>query len=62
MMGVLFVTEIAVGAFLLVQEPPIVLQVVYSAIAAAFWTLLVVLVVLAGLVSPVSTEEFSEAK
>ena len=62
MVGVLFVAEMVVGAFLLVHDSPIILQVVYSAIASAFWALLVVLVVLAGLASPVPTEEPSQAE
>ena len=62
MVGVLFVTEMVVGAFLLVHDSPIILLVVYSAIASAFWALLVVLVVLAGLASPMPTEEPSQAE
>lgn len=48
-LGVLFAIEIVAGALLLVYGPAISLQVIQVAAAAAFWALLVVLVVLAGL-------------
>jgi hypothetical protein len=50
-MGTLFLAEILVGALMLVGGSSIFLQVAYVALAAAFWTSLVVLVVLAGLSS-----------
>ena len=50
-MGTLFLAEILVGALMLVGAPSLFLQVVYVSLAAAFWTSLVVLVVLAGLPS-----------
>jgi cytochrome c oxidase assembly protein subunit 15 len=48
-MGVLFLAEILVGAPMLAGASSLFLQVAYVALAAAFWTALVVLVVLAGL-------------
>lgn len=48
-MGTLFLAETLVGALMLMGGSSILLQVVYVAPAAAFWTSLVVLVVLAGL-------------
>jgi cytochrome c oxidase assembly protein subunit 15 len=50
-MGALFLGEILVGALMPVGGPSLFLQVVYVALAATFWTSLVVLVVLAGLAS-----------
>lgn len=50
-MGTLFLAEILVGALMLVGGSSIFLQVAYVALAAAFWTSLVVVVVLAGLSS-----------
>jgi cytochrome c oxidase assembly protein subunit 15 len=48
-MGTLFLAEILVGALMLVGAPSVFLQVVYVALAAAFWTSLVVLAMLAAL-------------
>jgi cytochrome c oxidase assembly protein subunit 15 len=46
--GLLFVAELVLGALLVVVGATNYLQVVYVALAAAFWTSLVVLVVLVG--------------
>jgi heme A synthase len=48
-LGVLFLTEIAVGALMVAQGFSLFLLVIYVVVAAALWGLLVVLVVLAGL-------------
>lgn len=47
--GVLLAVEIVVGAIMLLFGTGVVLQVISVAVAAAFWTSLVALVVLAGL-------------
>jgi heme A synthase len=48
-LGVLFLSEIAVGALMVAQGFPLFLLVIYVVVAAALWGLLVVLVVLVGL-------------
>jgi heme A synthase len=53
--GVLFLTEMMLGALMLVRGSAVFLLVIYVAAAAALWALLVVLVVLAGLASLVPT-------
>ncbi|MGB6849792.1 MAG: COX15/CtaA family protein, partial [Thermoanaerobaculia bacterium] len=55
--GVLFVIETLVGALMLVYGLAVPLQVLYVATAAAFWALLVALVVLASLASPTPAED-----
>lgn len=47
--GVLFLSEVVLGAVLVVAGATVYLQVMYVALAAAFWTSFVVLVVLIGL-------------
>jgi cytochrome c oxidase assembly protein subunit 15 len=47
--GVLFLTEMLVGALMLVRGSAVFLLVIYVAVTAALWAWLVVLVVLAGL-------------
>jgi cytochrome c oxidase assembly protein subunit 15 len=47
--GLLFLTETVLGALLVVGGSTVYLQVVYVALAAAFWTSLVMLAVLIGL-------------
>jgi hypothetical protein len=60
-MGTLFLADILVGALMLAGASSLFLQVVYVALAAAFWTSLVVLVVLAGL-PPSSVRESGVAE
>ena len=51
-LGILFLAEILVGALMSVQGYSILLLVIYVALAAALWAVLVVLSVLSGLLSP----------
>ncbi len=51
-LGILFLAEILVGVLMSVQGYSILLLVIYVALAAALWAVLVVLSVLAGLLSP----------
>jgi cytochrome c oxidase assembly protein subunit 15 len=55
--GACFVMELAMGALMALFDSPLSLQVMHSSVAAALWASLVVLVVLAGLATPGSTEE-----
>jgi cytochrome c oxidase assembly protein subunit 15 len=61
-MGGLFLAETALGALMVVAGSPVYLQVVYVALAAAFWSSLVVVVVLAGLPSPALAGESEVAE
>jgi heme A synthase len=54
--GTLFLAELGLGAFRLVFPDAILLQLLHVATAAAFWALLVVLTMLAGLTLPTSPE------
>ncbi len=56
-MGILFLVETTVGALMAMRGFSVTLLVIYVATAAAVWASLVVLVVLAGLVSPTPAEE-----
>lgn len=52
LLGLLFATEVVIGALILLPGSPLFLRVIHVATAAAFRVSLVVLVVLAGLASP----------
>jgi cytochrome c oxidase assembly protein subunit 15 len=56
-MGTLFLAETVVGAQMVWGGSTVLLQVVYVTLAAAFWSSLVILVVLAGLPSSAPTGE-----
>jgi heme A synthase len=55
--GVCFVIELAIGALMALYDSPLPLQLTHSAVAAALWASLVVLVVLASLAPPPRTGE-----
>jgi cytochrome c oxidase assembly protein subunit 15 len=56
-MGLLFLSETLLGAFMASQGARTLLLVLYVTLAAAVWSLLVVLVVLSGLAAPGTAEE-----
>jgi cytochrome c oxidase assembly protein subunit 15 len=59
-MGVLFLAETLVGALIATRDVPVLLLMLYVAMATAVWTATVVLVVLAALASPAHAEEHLE--